>query len=366
MRPRPARVLLLSLGVLAGAVSAGLLFVLGDRYAGGDPGTFLVGGGALAGVGAIVGAVAGWLGADRPGDPDRVRPETLGLEYAFGSPASLDETSSHRLSFVFAPTYRFPGDDGRIRLFGSLGGLLVKRKDVDPRPQNDQPIAGQDGTAPIVRQQRQLALDVGLDMAVSLPYPVLPRHRSAFLGPAELRYKPEVRIRRDIFDGGTDDERILERTMFLPLTVGMRWHLSPRQRFTVYFGPRFDFIAYSDPGSKDLHRGDAVLGPLYGEAWFDLDVPFTLGPRRDGRPHRARVNGMFSVGYVHSRFDGRGINFGPVIGFLGPINVAWHTRVRPVGWPVALQGTAGVWIGNGAGLFTRVGVVLPDLQRRSG
>jgi hypothetical protein len=365
IRSRPARLLLLSLGVLAGGVSSAILFALGDRHGGGDPATFLAGAGALAGVGALTGMAARFIGGDRTGDPDRIRPETLGLEYAFGGPPILDETRSHRMSFTFAPTYWFPDSDGRIRLFGSVGGMLLEARDVDPRPQNDMPIQGQESTAPVALARRQLLVDLGVDMAVDLPYPALAPERSAYLGPSELRWRPSVHVRRDVFDGGTDEERVLERTMLLPLTVGTRWHLSARQRFTIYFGPRFDFVSFSEPGSDRLERGKSLIGPFHGEAWYDIDVPFTVYGRRDGRARRAAVNGMLSVGYVHSRFDGRGFNFGPVRGFLGPIHLSWHTRVRPAGWPVALQGSLGAWFGDGVGIFTRFGVVLPDLGRRT-
>jgi hypothetical protein len=171
-------------------------------------------------------------------------------------------------------------------------------------------------------------------------------------------------MRQEVFDGGQPDERVVERTMFLPLNVGIRWILSQRQRFTLYVGPRFDFIAYSEPGSSKMRRGGTQLGPIYGEAWYDIDVPFTLRPRRDGKPRRAIVNGQLTGGYVHSRFDGHGINFGPVIGFLGPVVLRWTTRVRPAGWPVALQGQVGATLGNGYALSARVGVVLPNLGGR--
>jgi hypothetical protein len=360
----PARVLLLSLGLLSGAISAGLLFGLGDRRGGGDPSSLLVGAAALGGAGALVGMVVGALSSEHTADADRVRPTTVGVDYRFGRPAKLDERGAHALSFQFAPTYFFPGERARLRLFGHLGGLVRPKRDVDPRPQFDEPISGQEGTAPVVLTERELTAGVGLDFAMALPYPVLPARRSRFLGPAELRFRPEVQIRREVFDSAFEEPYVLQRTMLLPLTVGMRWHLSRRQRFTFYFGPRFDFVAYSDPGSKKLHRGGAEYGPLYGEAWYDIDFPMTLRPRSDGASRRASVNSMLSLGYVHSRFDGNGFNFGPVIGFLGPIIVDWHTRVRPVGWPVALQGTVGVTVGQGFGLSARVGVVLPDLGRR--
>lgn len=165
---------------------------------------------------------------------------------------------------------------------------------------------------------------------------------------------------------GGADERIIERTMLLPLTVGTRWHLSERQRFTIYFGPRFDFVATGEPGKRGLARGPARLGPLFGEAWYDVDVPHTLFAQRRGRSPRTRTNSQLSFGYVHSRFDGRGFNFGPVVGFLGPIHARWATRVRPQDWPVALQFSAALVIGNGVSGGVGAGVVLPDLGTKKG
>jgi len=362
VRPRAGRTLLLSLGVLAGAGAAGLLFVLGDRLTNGDPATLLVGAGALAGAGAIIGAAAGRLGADRRGHYDRVRPATIGFEHAFGRPPRLDERNPGTMQLRIAPTYRFANGGGRVRLLANFGGWPLAAKVVDPRPQNREPIPGQGGTAPVSLQQRRMVGGVALDFAVWLPYPLL--RRSAHLGPAEIRWRPEVQFARERFEPAGEQSRIVERTMLLPLTIGMRWHISPRQRFTFYVGPRFDLIAWSDPGSKDLHRGKAQVGPLYGEAWYDIDVPFTVRPRRDGRMRRADVNGMLTMGYIHSRWDGRGFNFGPVIGFLGPVKVAWGTRVRPRGSKTAVQGGVGATIGNGVTVTLDVGVILPEVYGR--
>lgn len=361
VRPGPARLLLFSLGVVAGGVSSALLFALGDRFGGGDPSTLLVGAGALAGVGSIVGVAFARLAADGPLVPDRVRPETLGLDLALPRPVALNESFPPTMALTFAPTLRFPGGGGRIRLIGALGGLLGTEKQVDPRPQVARPVEGREGTAPVTFRRSQFAADLGLDMAVAFPYPVLPPERSGFFGWTELRYKPEVRIRRDVFDVDQPTERVVERTMLLPLTVGARWHLSPRQRFTIYFGPRFDFVAASPPGSKDVQRGGAKIGPLYGEAWYDIDVPLTARPRRDGKPRKAVVNGLLSGGYVHDRFDDDGINFGPVIGFLGSAHVLWTVRVRPVDAFAAFQGTLRLTIGQGLTVGMNVGVVLPDI-----
>lgn len=362
VRTSMARATLLGIGVLAGGVAATMLFAIGDRNGSGDPATFLVGGGAIAGAGALIGSLVGRLGGDGPGDPDRIRPSTLGLDYAFTQPGALDETSPHVMRMTFAPNVFFRDGGGRIRLFGHVGGTLWQEKQVDPRPQFQQPIEGQRGTAPVVLRERRVSFGIGADLAVNLPYPAF--ERSSFLGGAELRYRPQFQIRRETLDPGLPSQRLVERTMMLPLTVGARWRLSARQRFTVYFGPRFDTVSYADPGESRLHRGSPQVGALYGEAWYDVDFPMSQHPRRDGAARRARVNSQLSMGYVHSRFDGRGLNFGPVIGFLGPVHLRWATRVRPKSWPVALQAGAGLTVGNGLSGAVNVGVVLPDLGEK--
>ena len=107
------------------------------------------------------------------------------------------------------------------------------------------------------------------------------------------------------------------------------------------------------------------MGPIYGEAWYDIDFPFTRRPRADGQQRRASVNGQLNAGYVHSRFDGHGLNVGPIVGFLGPVVVRWLTRVRPRGWPVAMQGGLAATIGNGVTVAVRAGVVLPNIRGRN-
>ncbi len=363
VRPGPARVLLLSLGALAGATAATVLFGLGDRLAKTDAGTWLVGTGAIAGGGAILGMLAGRALRDGPTLGDRVRRETIGLELRGQTNPVLDERRPPLMALRFGPSIWLDGGRARIRLLGDVGGWLGALKQVDPRPQQDLGSAGASGTRAVTMQQRRFALGLAIEMSVAMPYPVL--RRSAYLGRAELRFKPEIQYRREWVTLGDNGTRIVERSMLLPFTVGARWHVSPRQRFTFYVGPRFDLVSYSDPRGKQLSRGRPVVGPLYAEAWYDIDVGFGERPRRDHKPRRAHVTGLVSVGYVHARFDGRGINVGPVIGFLGPVHVQWTTRVRPRGANTAFQGGAGVIIGNGLGITANVGAVLPDIRARS-
>jgi len=348
--------LLLSLGVLAGAASAAILFALGDRLSQGDPGTIMVGAGALAGIGSILGIIAGRTFGDGPAMRDRVRRETLGLEYRSAGTRVIDENRPGTMALRFAPLFPLPDRAGAIRIFGEIGGWLGTARETDPRPQFG-------GDRPVVLEQNRFLLDLGVDFIVALPYPVL-RRGSAHLGAAELRFKPDFQYRREWLRAGDGELRIVERTMLLPLTVGVRWHLGPRQRFTFYLGPRFDIVSYSDPGGRKLARGKPVIAPLYAEAWYDIDFALSAHPRRDGRPRRAETNAQLSIGYVHSRFDGRGFNFGPVIGFLGPIHALWAVRTRPRGSKTAFQAAIGTTIGNGVTFSGNVGVVLPDIRRR--
>ncbi len=361
VRPGPARGLLLGLGALAGAGAAGILFALGDRLSNGDPAVLLVGGGAVAGVGAVLGMVAARVSGDGPRLEDRVRRETLGLGMASAGTRVLGERNPPGMSLRVGPTWWFD-DRSRLRLLGEVSGLLGAERQVDPRPQLADAGASGAGTQPTALSRRRLGFAFGLDLAVGLPYPVL--RRSARLGPAELRYRPEVQYRRDWITLGDAGVRMVEHTMLLPLLVGARWHLSPRQRFTLYVGPRFDIVSYSALDGRSLSRGKPEIAPLYGEAWYDIDVPLSEHPRRDGVARRAKTTGMLSVGYVHSRFGGRGLNVGPVIGFLGPVHVDWILRVRPVGSKVAAQLGAGAIIGNGFAVTGTVGVALPDVPRR--
>ncbi len=300
-----------------------------------------------------------------PTAPDRVRTSTLSSSLTWGRRAVLGERHPPTMDFRAAPTFTLPTDHGRVRLLASVGGLLGPDEQLDPRPQ----YADEERVA---LRERRLELGFAADVAVYLPDPVLSPKRSRFLGRAELRWRPEIQVRRHWFDKD-GARRQVRRTMFLPLTVGMRWRLSGLQRFTFYMGPRFDFVTGDDPeggaGAPFVPLSSAALGPIYGEAWYDLDVPFSRLVARRGRTPRVQVNGLLTVGYVHSRFDGRGFNISGAIGFTGPLVVSWALRVRPRRAKWALQGEIGTWIGNGAAPFLRLGLVLPDLpplERRSG
>ncbi|HFE45621.1 MAG TPA: hypothetical protein ENJ18_09010 [Nannocystis exedens] len=350
-RPRPARWLLGALGLTAAGAGTAYLLIVGDSLRAGDPGGLLAGGGLAAFGGALLGGAIGLMGTDRRGDWDRVRPATFALEYASGGPPRWGERHPGELNLRFAPNYFFPDGGGRLRLFGHVGGLLGRESEVDPRPQFDEEqLADEAGTQPLAIEEKKLSLGIGADLAVTLPYPVL--RRSAHLGAAEIRWRPEVEIRRHRYG-----DRLIERTMLLPLTIGLRWYLSPRQRFTFYVGPRLDFSAQAIDGSLD--RGLPNIGSLYGEVWYDIDLPLRIKAAAN-----SRINGMLTFGYKHSRFDGAGINFAAAYGYFGSAYAGWLMRIRPRTGPVAVQLGLGAWIGSGLSAVFSAGAVLPDLGGR--
>lgn len=354
IRSHPARLVLGATGLLLAAAGSAYLVLLGDSLRSGDPGAALTGGGALMLGGALLGGLAALIDGDRASHPDRVRAETIGLGYEFGQAPVLGEVHPGTMQARWAPGWYFPRDRGRLRLTGHVGGLLGREVQIDPRPQS--------GAFPALPGAKRTSFGFGLDVALALPYPVLGARRSDWLGPVEVRLRPEVHVFRELYGVDSDAPRLVSRTMLLPLTLGLRWHLAARQRLTVLLGPRFDLVAFSETGAPPLRRGPAQVGSVYAEFWYDLDVPFTTtASTRGGRPRRAAVNSLVSLGYVHSRANGGALTIGATAGFLGFVQAAYRVRVRPQGARYALQFGAGAAIGRTLGAFLEMGVALPDL-----
>lgn len=346
------RLLIGALGVLTSGTSLSLALLVGDRWRIGDPAMPLAAAGMVAMSAAVLGGMTALLGGDGPTLPDRITPATVALTLGFVGTTVSDERSPASLTVSIAPTYQLPNDRGRLRLLASVGSRLGAQLERDPRPQTTEP----DGSFSQALALRSLRFDVGLDLAVRLPYPLI--RRSAWLGQLELRYKPMLWFASDTLTLGSV-ERLNQRVMITPLNVGVRWHLSPRQRFTFYMGPRWDLHGYGEPGS--LAPGKPVLGPIYSESWFDLDIPISSLARTP----RASTVGQLTLGYVHARTFGNGLDFGPVVGFFGQVRTAFTVRVRPRGSVVGYQFEAGAQIGGGVNPYVRVGVALPDIGGRS-
>jgi hypothetical protein len=349
VRTTSTRMLLGGLGGIVTASSMVLALGIGDRWRIGDPALPLAAAGIVAMSASMLGGLAAMSRADGPTLPDRITPATVALTLSFVGTSTSDERAPASLTANFAPTYQLPDNRGRIRLLGNVGGRLGSQLERDPRPQTSE----RDGSFSPALESRSLRFDVGLDVAVRLPYPLL--RRSAALGQLELRYKPNFWYFSDALLLG-ESERISQRVMLTPLNFGFRWHVSPRQRFTFYLGPRWDVLGYGEPGK--LASGKPALGPIYSESWFDLDIP--VGPGQ-AAARRAGVVGQLTLGYVHARTMGNGLDFGPVVGFFGQVRTQFALRVRPLGSAIAYQLELGAAIGTALTPYLRVGVVLPDI-----
>ncbi len=348
----------LAAGSLAGAGIGGLVYLTaGDSLRSGEPFTQMMGLGAIGLAGAGIGAIAGRL-APR-GEltvPDRPSTPTLTFGLSPHGTSTLDELAPYGVRVALDPTFELDGI-ATIRPHVGFSTGLGAAQHVDPRPQHVAAIEGQDATFPVVLRTWSMKLSAGAELSLKLPYPALAPART-YMGRVELRYRPRWELRRRVLQPGAADHQAIEHHALYVATFGLRWHLSPRQRFTLWLGPRIDAIAFTDPGSTRLRHGTPNFGSFLAEAWYQLDIPFTP---EDGM--KTHVAGRINLGYVHNNLDGQGFDFGAVVGFFGPIEVSFDLRLRRLGSPVAAQLTAGMILGVGGGPFVELALVAPTLRR---
>jgi hypothetical protein len=348
---------MLALGSGAGlAGGIGGFLVLGDSLGSGDPFGGIAGAGFVGLVGAALGALVASATPrgetrvhDRPGRP------TLTLSLDPGGERTFDERAPPSFGLSLDPTFVLHDAVVLQPHFGLSTGL-GPTVEVDPRPQLQSGIDGQDGGFPVVWRRHGLKVSAGAELTIKLPYP-MPVKRPLATGRLEIRYRPRFELRRRTYQPGEPDERSVEHIALYPALFGLRWHVSPRQRFTVYMGPRLDLIGYSDVGGGGLGFGKAYAGAFHVEAWYHLDVPMT--PLGRGA---TSVTGRFGFGYVHTMLDGNTFDLGPMVGFLGPLEASFDLRIRKRDAPVALQLGIGVRVGVGGGPFFEVGLVAPQVR----
>ena len=332
----------LLLGAVAGVeatTASTLLFALGDRMAVADPGVAL-GAAALVALGGIaIGGLVDLAGGRGPALTESIEPPTVAMGViAHGSSVS-GESDPYEGIVEVAPTLRFPSGRGHLRLLGSLVTGFGARTERDPRPQ-----MAEGGSVPAALEVRTQSVMGGLEVAL--------RPRRGRRGRAwEFRYKPQAVVANERLTFADGEQRVSRRTAVTPLTFGTRMHITPRQRYTVYLGPRWDFLAYGRPGALDAGR--PLVAPAYGETWYDIDLPFPgLG--------KERAVSQITFGYVHSRFGSQGLNVRKVVGFLGLFVARYAVRWRPRGAKVAYQLDLGAEVGSAVSPFVRWGVVLPS------
>ncbi len=348
--PGLARGLLLAAGA-ASAGGGGLGWLGGHSLGAGDPYSQALGIGAVAGIGAGIGALFSALTpraetpvADRPGRP------LLRLRLTPGGAAVLGESAPWGLGLSLDPTIAL-GDVLRVQPHVGFSTSLGAVEQIDPRPQT----AG-GGAFPAVDRQHAWRLSTAAEVAIRLPYPALGLRKPLGTGRVEIRLRPGVELRHRVHHQGAPSEQAQDHVALHPMLFGLRWHVSPRQRFTAFVGPRIDWSGVSAPGSSSVVLGGAGAGTFYAEAWYQIDVPMTpLGGTG------AAVSGRLNVGYVHSMLDGVTLDVGPMRGFLGPVNVSFDLRVRRRGAPVAVQLTGGLWLSSGGGPYLEIGLVAPDV-----
>ena len=357
VHPGASRALLATASGGAFGLGTGMFLGMGDSLNSGEPQGQLVGIGLVGLGGSFLGMIADLL---TPGDggtvADRPSRPTARLTFLPGGSSTLDEASPYGLGVSVDPTIAL-GDHVSLQPHVGVSVNLGQTRSVDPRPQNTAPQSDQETAFPVALTSNRFRTSIGAELSVRLPYP-FPVKRPVYSGALEIRWKPMWELRRRTLHVGTDKQQLVEHSALYPVTVGLRWHVAPRQRFTFYVGPRIDWVSFSDPGSSTLRRGPAALGTLYAEAWWQLDIPFSPKGRKN-----THVNGRFNVGYLHSHLDGQRLDVGAIVGYFGPLELSFDLRVRRVGAPVAMQVSAGYRIANGGGPFVAVGVVAPTLGK---
>lgn len=357
--PGAARLILAGASGLGFAISSLTFLNAGDSLSSGDPlgqgvGMSLIGA-AGAGLGALMGLLApnGETAVrDRPGRPTlRVRLNQRGSN-------TWDEAAPWSLTLSADPTIEF-GEVVQLQPHISGSFRFGRDRTVDPRPQLQSTGRDGQGLFPEALTTNRWKVSAGAEVTVRLPYPLLRAPKAPGLGRFELRYRPQVEVRRRAVHAGTDDARFIEHIALYPALAGLRWHVSPRQRLTLFGGPRLDWIGSGEPGGDQIAHGGPLLGTFHGEAWYQADIPF---PQR--QPRKIQVSGRLNLGYVHSNLDGKSLDIGAIVGFFGPVNVSWDLRIRAADAPVAVQITAGVWVSDGPAPYLELGFVAPQMKVR--
>ncbi len=349
--PGASRGLLAGVGAVAAGAGTYWFLIGGDSWRSGDPAGQAVGIGLVGAGGAVLGGVTALLAPrDEGAVRDRPARPTARISMGLGGATALDERRPTSLAISADPTLTF-GARWQVQPHISFSPGFFSTVDVDPRPQATAALDGQASTFPVGRTVRRSRFAAGAELAYK-PQRVV--EGLARPGRLELRWRPQVQIRRRTLHPDTPRAQVLQQLTLLPLTLGTRWHVTPRQRFTWFLGPRLDLVGYSVPGSGSLEGGGGpVWGSLYGEAYYQIDVPLTHASTR-----KTRWTGRFNLGYLHTNLDGQSLDTGAIIGFFGPVDVSWDLRRRHRGSSSALQATVGTLIAHGGGPYLELGAVL--------
>jgi len=321
----------IALGIGSGvgfAAGAAWYFVLGDTYGAGDPASLMVGGGMIGAGGVLAGAaVAGLAGDDALVDAVSSPAIAAGLGYNGGAWAGEAIPYSPKLSLSPAVPL---GDWGQLGLSSSASTDLGASLDLDPRPQA--------GTEPVLEASGR-SVDLSAELQVYAT-----RH-------VWFALRPMTQVRVEQFQYADGQSQTLHRRATMPATAGAWFNVSDRQRFGMYVGPRWDRIRTGDG------EGSTWLGPLYGEAHYDLQLDH-------GRLLWGESHSRVRLSYLHTNFDGAGFNAGAMVGFAGPFRVEWDLSIRKPDARWAWQAGLDADIGEGGGAAMSIGLTPPNAWRK--
>lgn len=359
VRPHPARIGLAAAGAGAVAAGAALIYALGDRARVGDPSYLLFAGGLMTSLGALTGTLFSIPGREGPVIGQRARPLfTFGLEPA--GTAGPSDTVPPILVLRAEPRLQLDRAGTTLGLDLALGVQTARETRWDHRW--SLPLASLADTR--MPSSKETRIDLSPRLAVPLPYPLVAGPKAALTGRVELLWAPAIRLRRHDLLDPDGASRVLERTALMPLNLGIRWHLSPRQHFELVVGPRWD-LQRLNAGDEELALGRGQANNFYGQVWYVVDIPFA-----PPGPGALVLAGRLELGYEQWKGDGRSLNMGTVVGYLGPIHLRWTLRLRTPSSPLAaFLRVAGI-ISDGGGVGFEFGLahdpLIAPAARRGG
>lgn len=349
VKPHPGRVALMGAGFGTLALGAFMTYIVGDRAYTGDPNYLLVGGGLAALTGALVGQLFSIPGNEWAVD-GAVGPPVFAVGLVPGGWAVDGETVPPVPTVRLSPALQLDRAGSTLRLdtmFGVQAGS----------EQRNAIFGGEELTL----GSHQMRFDMAPELAVALPYPLVLGPKAPQTGGVELRYGPKVRVRRYASDNVDGTRDATERLTLLPLNFGIRWHLSPRQHLELLVGPRWDFQGLSRDGEVLVAMGGGQANNIYGEIWYRIDIPLS---KPDRGP--AQVTGELAIGYEQWKGDDQALDFGSVVGYIGPLRADWTLHIRKTGHPVAAHVRAGAILARGGGAWFEVGLSRAPLAVRGG
>ena len=306
---------------LGGAAAAGLgtgwFLGLGDQLGAGDPASLMIGGGIVTVAGASLGALLSLVHPKRALQGPLQKPD-VAVIIGYGGPGAAGGTAPLTLQVAAAP--RLDYRQISVRVSGAISTQLGNAHDDDPV------------TGDVALSRHRWGVDVDPQLAVRV-----------FRVPLEFTWQPTLRVRSEHYGYATTDASRLVRVIGLPLTVGVGWWVTARDRLVIQLGPQWNTLFLN--GKKV----STYLGPLFGEVAYEIHLP-RLGPLAASRVR---------LSYLHDKTDGVGVNVGAVVGFAGPFVVRYDVRLDHPRGPLALQLGVIATVGDGGGLALSVGFARP-------